>query len=314
MLELTKAAVTREENRYVVPARLERFFSLCGGSGLLRGGFSLRKKPLGGIGFALQQLENRCNGRKVKRMAPSATKVPKSSKRQSTKAEHGTSVGIAFQRIRELVVHGRLAPGTWIVEGDLCEHLNMSRTPVRGALYLLQREGYVIEHRNGSKSRMIVAPLTREDANELYPIIGRIEGLAGRRAAQLPQHERDELAARLRLVNNNLAQIAQEHSTNGLGIFDLDHEFHRLVVSAGSGPRLSTLHQAIEPQTERYWRLYASSIIGELHLSVAEHEEIITALVEGNPDRLERALTTNWENGCRRLAKVIDMYGERGSW
>jgi DNA-binding GntR family transcriptional regulator len=74
------------------------------------------------------------------------------------------------------------------------------------------------------------------------------------------------------------------------------------------------LHRAIEPQTERHWRLYASSIIGELHLSVEEHEEIIDALVAGDCDRLERALSINWENGCQRLAKVIDLYGERGNW
>lgn len=247
-------------------------------------------------------------------MTPSALKAVRVSKKKPEKAEHGTSVGVAFQRIRELVVHARLAPGTWISESDLCEHLNMSRTPVRGALYLLQREGYVLEQRNGSKSRMIVAPLTKEDASELYPIIGRIEGLAGRFAAALPEAEREELAAKLRVVNGKLAQIAHERSFNGPDIFDLDHEFHRLVISAGSGPRLRTLHQAIEPQTERYWRLYASSIIGELHISVMEHEEIIAALVEGNPDRLERAITVNWENGCGRLGKVIDLYGERGSW
>ena len=247
-------------------------------------------------------------------MVTLSAKRTKSVKTRAAKAEHGTSVGIAFQQIRDLIVHGKLAPGTWIVEGDLCEHLNMSRTPVRGALYLLQREGYVIEHRNASKSRMIVAPLTKEDASELYPIIGRIEGLAGRFAAALPKPDREELAAKLRVVNGKLAQIAHEHSFNGPDIFDLDHEFHRLVISAGSGPRLSTLHRAIEPQTERYWRLYASSIIGELHISVMEHEEIIAALVEGNPDRLERAITVNWENGCGRLGKVIDLYGERGSW
>lgn len=247
-------------------------------------------------------------------MAPSAVKATKGTKKQSTKAEHGTSVGIAFQRVRDLIVHGKLAPGTWIVEGDLCEHLNMSRTPVRGALYLLQREGYIMEYRNGSKSRMIVAPLTKEDASELYPIIGRIEGLAGRRAATLPQSERSELAGKLKLVNEKLDQIARERSYNGPAIFDLDHEFHRLLVAAGSGPRLSTLHRAIEPQTERYWRLYASSIINELHVSVTEHEEIIAALLKGDADRLERALSSNWENGCKRLAKVIDVFGERGSW
>src|SRR6202167_4075727 len=105
--------------------------------------------------------------RSGKRMALSTPKKVKSSKTRAAKAEHGTSVGIAFQRIRELVVHGRLAPGTWIVEGDLCQHLNMSSKQVSGGLYLLQREGYIVDHRNGSKSRMIVAPLTKEDASDL---------------------------------------------------------------------------------------------------------------------------------------------------
>jgi DNA-binding GntR family transcriptional regulator len=247
-------------------------------------------------------------------MAISASKTGSSLKKAAKKAEHGTSVDSAFLRIRDLIVHGRMAPGTWIVEGDLCEHLHMSRTPVRGALYLLQREGYVIEHRNGSKSRMIVAPVTKEDANDLYPIIGRIEGLAGRRAAELPPAERELLAAELKQVNEKLRQIAAARSIDGPEIFELDHTFHRLLVDIGSGPRLSALHRAIEPQTERYWRLYASSIINELHVSVEEHEEIIAALLAGDADRLEKALVTNWENGCKRLAKVIDIFGERGSW
>ena len=247
-------------------------------------------------------------------MESAATRAVRGSKRRAAKAEHGTSVGLAFQQIRDLIVHGKLAPGSWIVEGDLCEHLNMSRTPVRGALYLLHREGYVLDVRNGSKSRMIVAPLTKEDAGELYPIIGRIEGLAGRRTAALPLSERKDLAGNLEQINEKLAAIAEDRSLGGPKIFDLDHEFHRLLIAAGAGPRLAALHRAIEPQTERYWRLYASSIIGELKTSVKEHEEIIAALLKGDPGRLERALCANWENGCTRLERVIEMFGERGSW
>jgi DNA-binding GntR family transcriptional regulator len=236
-------------------------------------------------------------------MLPPATRVTISSTKRTAKSERGTSVDVAFQRVRDLIVHGKLAPGTWIVEGDLCDHLNMSRTPVRGALYLLQREGYIIEYRNGGRSRMIVAPLTKEDANELYLIIGHLEGLAGRRAAALTQSERNELTGELEEVNENLAQIARGRGCNGPDIFDLDHKFHRLLLTAGAGPRLSALHRAIEPQTERYWRHYASPIINDLHVSVTEHEEIIAALLKGDPDRMERGLTTNWENGCNRLAR-----------
>lgn len=247
--------------------------------------------------------------------APSA-KPAKSAKPVDTlpdKPEHGMSVTTAFHQIRELIVHGRLSPGTWVVEGDLAERLNISRTPVRAALHWLQRDGYVHEHRTANKCRIVVAPLTKEDAGELYSIIGHTEGLAGRMVAALPDAERSALAARLTALNKQLAAI-RESSTGTGSIFDLDREFHCLIVEAGAGPRLLTLHRAVEPQAERYWRLYASSIMHDLKLSVAEHEAIIQALKKGDADSLEKALQLNWTRGWERLGKVIDVFGERGSW
>ncbi len=244
---------------------------------------------------------------------PSQTATPKPTLR--ARADHdGNSLRKAFYEIRELIVHGRLSPGSWIVEADLARYLSMSRTPVRSALHWLQREGYVIEHKNARKSRMVVAPLTKEDADELYSIIGHVEGLAGRRTAQLAKPRRLEISTRLKGFNNQLREILSAKDSRAAGIFDLDRSFHRTIIDSGAGPRLLALHKSIEPQAERYWRLYASSIINDLHLSVAEHDEIIAAINAGDADRVERALQANWENGCRRLARVIDIFGERGSW
>jgi DNA-binding GntR family transcriptional regulator len=231
-----------------------------------------------------------------------------------SKAEHGNSLRKAFHEIRELIVHGKLSPGSWIVEADLARHLDMSRTPIRSALHWLQREGYVIERKNARKSRMVVAPLTKEDAGELYSIIGHVEGLAGRRVAQLAKTKRGEIGARLKNFNNQLRAIVSAKDSRAANIFDIDRNFHRTIIESGAGPRLLALHKSIEPQAERYWRLYASSIIHDLHLSVAEHDEIIAAIATGNADRVERGLQTNWQNGCHRLARVIDIFGERGSW
>ncbi len=231
-----------------------------------------------------------------------------------SKAQHGDSLRVAFQEIRELIVHGRLAPGNWIVEADIAKKLGMSRTPVRGAIQLLQREGYVVGHRNRSKSRSMVAPLTREDAAELYSIIAAIEGLAGRQTALLGKASRMEIAARLRDLNNQLRTISKEKSAHHTSIFDLDREFHQIIVQTGGGPRLLALHRSIVPQAERYWRLYASSIMSNLYFSVAEHDAIIAAIASGHADRVECGLKTNWRNGCDRLAEVIKAFGERGSW
>ncbi len=229
------------------------------------------------------------------------------------KPEHGTSVSTAFQQIRELIVMGRLSPGTWVVEGDLAERLNISRTPVRAALHWLQRDGYVHEHRSANKCRIVVSPLTRDDAAELYGIIGHVEGLAGRNAASFPEAERQALAGKLHLANSRYAAVKENGSHEG-SIFDLDREFHNIIVEAGAGPRLLALHRSVEPQAERYWRLYASSALHDLQLSVSEHESIVKALETGDADKLEQTLQLNWMRGWERLSKIIDAFGERGSW
>ncbi|WP_263379296.1 GntR family transcriptional regulator [Granulicella paludicola] len=247
-------------------------------------------------------------------MATAKSKKPAAAKNGKAKAEHGTSLITAFREIRELIVHGRLSPGTWILEADLAERLNMSRTPVRGAIHWLQREGYVLEHRNVSKSRMIVAPLTKEDANELYRIIGSLEGIAGRGVTQLPEGQRKPITTQLRALNERLSHIASGQSGHPGEIFEIDRDFHRLIIKYGAGPRLTTLHGGIEPQTERYWRLYASSIIKDLHTSVQEHETIIRAVESGDSDAVDTALQANWLRGADRLGHVIDIFGERGSW
>lgn len=235
-------------------------------------------------------------------------------RRNLVKAARGDSLKQAFQEIRELIVHGKLAPGTWIIEADLAGRLGFSRTPVRGALHWLRREGYVVATGNTVKIRMIVAPLTQEDARELYSIIGHIEGLGARLTAQLPQSTRVPLIRKLKELNDGLAELAQAKRREPNRIFDLDMNFHRTIVEASAGPRLLELHRSTQPQAERYWRLYASAILDELGTSVDEHCRIIRAIAKGDADAAERGIQLNWENGAERLAKVIDTLGERGSW
>jgi DNA-binding GntR family transcriptional regulator len=235
-------------------------------------------------------------------------------RRNQEPTPRGNSLKLVFSEIREMIVRGKLAPGTWIIEADLADRLGYSRTPVRGALHWLQREGYVVASGNTAKSRMIVAPLTKEDAQELYSIIGHIEGLGARLTAQTPQATRTKLIRKLKELNQGLAELAAAKRREPNRIFDLDMEFHRTIVEASAGPRLLELHRSTQPQAERYWRLYASAILDELGTSVTEHEEIIDAVSKGDADAAERGIQLNWENGANRLSKVIDTLGERGSW
>ena len=87
---------------------------------------------------------------------------------ERVKAEHGTSLLTAFQEIRELIVHGRCISGNMDSGGRSRRAAEYEPDPVRGAIHWLQREGYILEHRNVSKSRMIVAPLTKKERRTSY--------------------------------------------------------------------------------------------------------------------------------------------------
>ncbi len=241
-----------------------------------------------------------------------ASKLVRKTERDTKRVD---SVTAAFMKLRDLIVQGQISPGSWVVEAELAERLGFSRTPIRGALQLLQREGFIVEHRaGGKKSRLRISPLTKEDAHELYLIVGTIEGLAGGLTAALPDERRQQVCGRLRETNQRLHDIAASKKVELRSVFDLDTMFHYEIVAASAGPRLLTIHHMMKPQIERYWRLYAHTIVQDLHHSVSEHEEIIAGIAEGNAKATERGLANNWRKGAKRIYALIDLFGERGSW
>ncbi|MBA4158470.1 MAG: GntR family transcriptional regulator [Gemmatimonadetes bacterium] len=231
----------------------------------------------------------------------------------SGKRHHGR-ISQAYDRLRELIVSGRLAPGTRIVENTLAERLDVSRTPVRSALQRLQQEGYVLANDGGKQARLTVSPLTREDGRELFWIVGELEALAAYWAAQLPSFQRTELVRDLRGFNQKLQAASGDGGPDARNIFDLHTQFHLCYVEAARGTRLLALHQSIKPQAERYRRLYSSARGTETRDPLNEHEVIIRRIEEGDADGAERAVQANWRNAAERLAVLIDTMGERGSW
>jgi DNA-binding GntR family transcriptional regulator len=225
----------------------------------------------------------------------------------------GTSSARALHLIRDLIVRGNIAPGARLVESDLARRLQLSRIPTRSALQLLHHEGFVRVHQSANKIHIRVTPLTRSDAEELYAVIGCLESLAARAVASLAPHERYPIADRMKELNIRLAEISGDPLRHE-DVFLLDRRFHRLLIEHGAGTRLQSLHRTVEPQVERYRRLYASSIVHQLHFSVEEHDEIVRALITGDVEQLEWAVQKNWENGAIRLRRIMDELGEHGSW
>jgi len=249
---------------------------------------------------------------------PATVIKPTTARRSATAKSTPTNgradnVSRAYEELRSLIVWGQLPPGARIAERAVADRLGLSRTPIRSALHRLQQEGFVASAGRGTDQRLIVAPLTSDDGQEVFLLVGHLEGLAARTAANLPKASRTDLVRRLRAINRELASETRKQ-VGITRIFDLDMEFHRVYVEHAAGPRVVTLHQAIKPQTERYVRLYVSALLDELPKSVKEHEVIASAIARGDATGAQRAVETNWRNAASRLGRVIAEHGERGLW
>jgi DNA-binding GntR family transcriptional regulator len=224
----------------------------------------------------------------------------------------GFRVGLAYQRLREMIVSGTLTPGMRLVESELVTELELGRTPIRTALHRLQSEGF-IAGTGGRKESLRVAPLTQADAPDVFEIVGALEAIAIRHAALLARPPRAELAAELRERNMTLARATRLAHPDQQRIYEIDAEFHELFVDAGAGPRVKRELAAIKPQAERYVRLYISAFT-DMRPSIAQHDQMVRAVRGGDPDLAATTVQRQWQGAADRLVTVIAAMGERGTW
>lgn len=220
----------------------------------------------------------------------------------------------AYERLRQLIVDGRLSPGARLVECQLADRLGLSRTPIRSALQRLEQEGYVIEKDTARQSHPYVAPLTAEDGAELLLVLGQLEGAAARSAAALEAPERQEVARRMGELNDALRDLGTDPEAGARRFSKIDERFHGTLVDAGAGPRVAGIHASTRPQAERYFHLYAMSLGEALATSVEQHDRLVDAIRRGDPEAAEAAVVANWRTASERLRSVIERRGELGSW
>ena len=110
-----------------------------------------------------------------------------------------------YETILELIVQNELAPGSRLIETDLVERLGVERRAVRAMLQRLEHEG-LVTRLDGGRARWVVSPLTLRDFIELMEIMAELEGLAARRAANLPLPARKKLVEKLRANQRQAAQ------------------------------------------------------------------------------------------------------------
>jgi DNA-binding GntR family transcriptional regulator len=207
-----------------------------------------------------------------------------------------------YGRLRTLIVSGRIAPGTRLIETEVAERLAVSRTPVREAIRRLAHEGLAQVVKAGARTQMAVAPATIADLVDLFAIIGALEGVAGRGVERLTSAQRRELAAELTALNDRFGRFAKTRLRTPDQFFESHDAFHTRFVERCATGRLTRLIAAVRPQVKRYELLYANAVGADFSASLREHRAIVSAIRAGTPARVERAIRRNWSQSALRLS------------
>lgn len=135
-----------------------------------------------------------------------------------------------YDVLRTAILDGTLPPGTRVVEESLSRQLGVSRAPLREALWLLKRDGLLVEE---SARTTRVVELTEDDIHELHMIRTMLETLA----YQLASPElRPEHIVELEDLIEQMHDASVEGDTRRIA--DLDYRFHRALCAPCGLPRV----------------------------------------------------------------------------
>ena len=193
--------------------------------------------------------------------------------------------------LRQRIFNRELEPGSWIDELKLAEECGISRTPLREALKVLAAEGLVtMKVRRGA----YVTEVNEKDLTDVYHLLSLLEsdaaGMVATRASTAELSELEGIHAELE------AAIANREK-----FFAINECFHmRLLEIADNRWRdqmVADLRKVMK--LNRHNSLLKT---GRIEESLAEHRDIMAALLQRDPALSAQRMRAHFQNGLEAAA------------
>ncbi|HEX3141105.1 MAG TPA: GntR family transcriptional regulator [Rhizobacter sp.] len=201
---------------------------------------------------------------------------------------------IAYRRLKAAIFDFILLPGDGFTESDMAGRLDMSRTPVREALFRLELEGYVkVAYRSGWS----VAPFDFRKLEELYDLRVMLECTAvDRLCTMVPMPD-------LGLLKASWLVPEKDRKTDTAEVAALDEAFHATLVSAAGNLQMARVHADVTDGIRIVRRLDFTQP-PRIAATYDEHAKILRAILARRADPAKLMLRTHIEASKAEVRKI----------
>lgn len=201
-----------------------------------------------------------------------------------------------LERLRDMIIEGRLEPGQRINEGPVGAQLGVSRTPMREAIKTLASEGLVeILPAKGA----VVRKFTARDLYQVLEVLKALEQLGGRIACEQAS---DETIEAIHILHKRMLEFYAARER--LEYFKLNQAIHTATVAASGNQVLVEMHGTLQSRIKRL-RFIGNEGPEKWAGAVAEHEEMMAALLKRDADALSAAIGKHMESTLTRVRDVL---------
>ncbi len=197
---------------------------------------------------------------------------------------------VAIKNILHKIQHNEITPDEIITEAQICEDLNISRTPVREALIELVANNVL---RKVPRKGYAVSKVDFKYKINIYDILAVLDALAA--SSAVPNITEEDINKMYETID--LIDIAIKYK-NYASYCDLQEKFHSVYINKSDNPQLIKILDQIKSSIARY-TYYSSDTekLFDLCKSInEEHREIVKLFEKKDPAELEDYLkNVHWK-------------------
>lgn len=203
----------------------------------------------------------------------------------------------AYDRLRDAIVKGELAPGEKLRDSDVAELLGLSRTPVREAIARLIDSG-LVESKPGVHTK--VATLDQRNVAANLAVLRALDAVAVE--AAVPRLTDRDLHS-LRQANRSFASAVNKQDV--AKALETDDAFHRIIIDAAGNPVIARIIEQLHPQLHRILYRKFGSLFGGVE-TVEHHEALIQKCEDGDAGAAAALSSAHWSHLGDLIGRLFD--------